>query len=206
MARPVIIPAMLVAIAVIGLAGARTARMRDARAQRDRDRAARDDSVRSTAAARMDSEVSARHAASAPACPREVQDVSEWPAETADSLPVVVPEVPGFEIDPKTLRVDDRVDFRSGDGESYSVWYGPRATAIADWPQDELVAECADVADVMPGTIQTARDKAAGSFTKVVLASYRLPDGNFVSFHARTQDVQRQTLFVAAAHHMRLKR
>ena len=206
MSRPVILPALLVAIAVIGLAGARTARMRDARHQREKDRAARDDSIQSSFAAQRDSEVSARHAASASACPKELQDVAAWPAETADSLPVTVPEIPDFAIDSRMLARDDRVDFRSEDGDSYSVSYSPGAGGLESWPQYELVAECADLADVMPGTIQTAREKAAGSFTKVVLASYRLPDGNFLSFHGTTQDVQRQTLFVAAAHHMRLKR
>ena len=206
MSRPVVLPAVLVAIAVIGLAGARTARMRDARAQRERDRAARDDSILSSFAARKDSEVSARHAASASACPKDLQDVADWPAETADSLPVVVPEVPDFRIDPDMHRADDRIDFRSEDGDSYSVSYGPGAAGLESSPQYELVAECADLADVLPGTIQTAREKAAGSFTKVVLASYRLPDGNFLTFHGTTQDVKRQTLFVAAAHHMRLKR
>lgn len=206
MSRPVILPAMLVAIAVIGLAGAYSSHNSDARARRDQDRAARDDSIRSRIAARMDSEVTARHEASAPACPRDHQDIAEWPSETTEALPVVVPVLPNFSADLDSRRAASRISIRSNDGESYSVSYGPRATGVEDWPQYELVAECADLADVMPGTIQTARDKAAGGFTKLVLASYRLPDGNFVSFFGATRNVQRQALLVAAAHHMRLKR
>lgn len=206
MSRPVILPAFVVAIAVVGLAGAFTAHRSDARAQKLRDRAALDDSIRRQVAARHDSELAERRNASAPACPSEPQDVSAWGAGTQESFPVVVPLVPDFTMELEERGEVGRLSFRGGDDDGYNVTYGPRATSVGDWPQYELVAECADLADVMPGTIQTARDKAAGSSTKVVLASYRLPDGNFVSFHGRTDDVNRQALLIAAAHHMRLKR
>jgi hypothetical protein len=206
MSRPVIVPTIMVAIAVVGLAGAFTTHRSDGRARKLRDQAARDDSIRRQVTARHDSELTEKHAASAPACPREPQDVSAWGAATQESFPVVVPVVPDF-----TTELDQRGDvgrlsFRGDDDESYTVSYGLHATSVADWPQYELVAECADLADVMPGTIQTAREKQGGSFTKVVLASYRLPDGNFISFHGTTRDVNRQALLITAAHHMRLKR
>jgi hypothetical protein len=206
MSRPVIVPAIMVAIAVVGLAGAFTTQRGHARAQKLRDRAASDDSIRHQIAIQHDSELTEKHAASAPACPREPQDVSGWGAATQESFPVVVPVVPDFTTELDQRGEVGRLSFRGEDDESYAVSYGPRATSVADWPQYELVAECADLADVMPGTIQTAREKQGGSFTKVVLASYRLPDGNFVSFHGTTGDVSRQALLITAAHHMRLKR
>jgi hypothetical protein len=205
MSRPVIVPAMLLAIAVIGLAGAYTTHRGEARARRLRNRAARDDSVRSRVVARRDSEVAAQRTASASACPRELQDVSDWEGETVESLPVVVPLLPDFEVDREVRGASGRISFRSSDGEGYSVFSGPRAVSLEEWPQYELVAECADLADVMPGTIQTARDKGPGVM-KAVVAAYRLPDGQFVSFRGATRDVQRQAQLVAAAHHMRLKR
>ena len=94
MSRPVILPAFVVAIAVVGLAGAFTAHRSDARAQKLRDRAALDDSIRRQVAARHDSELAERRNASAPACPSEPQDVSAWGAGTQESFPVVVPLVP----------------------------------------------------------------------------------------------------------------
>jgi hypothetical protein len=205
MSRPIIVPSLLVAIAVIGMAGAFTARRGDERARKLKDRVAHDDSARSRAVARMDSQRSERRTASASACPTEPEDISEWGAGTHEKLPVVVPVLPDFSFDREGYG-EGRISFRSGDGESYSVSYGTRVASIGDWPQYELVGECADMADVMPGTIQTARDKSPDGVMKVVLATYRLPDGNFVSFQGTTRDVERQVQLVAAAHHMRLKR
>lgn len=205
MSRPVVLPAIVVAIAVVGLAGAYTAHRGDARARQFRDRSARDDSARSRVTARLDSERNERRTASASACPTEPTNISEWATGTHESLPIVVPVLPEFAFDREGYG-DRRIGFRSDDGETYVVWSGARAASLEDWPQYQLVAECADMADVMPGTIQTARERNPDGFMKVVLATYRLPDGGFVSFQGTTRDVQREAQLVAAAHHMRLKR
>jgi len=149
---------------------------------------------------RLKVEIAKPEHASAPACPASASDFKSWGAVSMDSFPVIVPQLPQFQL--VTHDLPGRLTLVSTGGDQYVVAYGDHAEHVEDWPQYALVDECQDVADFMVGTIQTALDKSSNGFVKVVIASYQLPNGSYVSFHGTTRYVARQAQFVTAAHYL----
>lgn len=199
------VPAALAALFIIGITCAKYGEYRAADRQRRLQKmVARGDSITRRDSAQHDSALAAGRITNASACPGAT-DISSWATVPLEGSPVTVPEVPSFEVADRYHSRSGEIVFSSSDGEAYRVTYGDREARFEDWQQYELVAECADVADVMPGTIKTGRDTRDG-LVKQVFASYRLPDGHYVSLRGATNDVARQAQFVAAAHNLRLNR
>ena len=203
-------PAALASLLIIGITCAKYGEYRTAERQRRFERmAAHGDSVTQGFVAHRDSELAERRAAIAPACPaREgATDISSWGTTSISDFPVTVATVPDFGVD-YTHRPQGAgyIGLAGSHGDRYQVTYSDHEDRVQNWPQYELAAECADVADVLPGMIQTARDTSQDGMVKVVIASYRLPNGRYVNFLGTTRDVARQAQFVTAAHSTRLNR
>jgi hypothetical protein len=192
---------------IVGITCAKYGQHRAAERQRRlQQMVAHGDSVTQRKAAQHDSEQAERRLASAPACPAPdgATDFSSWAAVPMEGYPLTVPEVPSFEVTHRERSSrPGQLDLSSSQDGWYRVTYSDHEERLEDWQQYERVAECADATDMMSGMIQTARD-THGGLTKLVFASYRLPDGHYLSFRGTTNDVAIQAQFVTAAHHLRL--